>query len=236
MTELVSTRAAGSPLSDTELLATLFELGREVTSVLDFDELLQKIPQLISRLTTFSVFAVYLLDERREICASPTRVGYPEEVVKDFRLEGRPGTRRHRGRRAAADPGQRRRRRSALVMGVVPGIAIAVSPCRCGTRARCSARSTCCPSTRTRSPSATKRCCASSPRTWRRRIVNARLFESEREYAQDARDARRDRARDERHPRSRRAAHARRASGEAAHRLSHVRHRAAQRRRPRCSR
>lgn len=73
--------------SDTELLATLFDLGREVTSVLDFDELLQKIPQLIARLTPFTVFAVYLLDERRGDLKIAYAVGYPEEVVRTFRLE-----------------------------------------------------------------------------------------------------------------------------------------------------
>jgi sigma-B regulation protein RsbU (phosphoserine phosphatase) len=76
-----------SSSSDTELLATLFELGREVTSVLDFDELLQKIPQLIARLTSFQVFAVYLLDERRGDLRIAYAVGYPEDVVKNFRLE-----------------------------------------------------------------------------------------------------------------------------------------------------
>ena len=49
-----------------ELVITLFELGREVTSVLDLDELLQKIPQLIARLTKFQAFAVYLLDAAGE--------------------------------------------------------------------------------------------------------------------------------------------------------------------------
>ncbi len=44
---------------------TLFELGREVTSVLDLDELLEKIPQLIARMTKFTAFAVYLLDEAK---------------------------------------------------------------------------------------------------------------------------------------------------------------------------
>jgi sigma-B regulation protein RsbU (phosphoserine phosphatase) len=76
---------------DAELLATLFALSREVTSVLDFDELLQKLPQLIARLTPFSVFAVYLLDERHDARERELRigyaVGYPEEVVKDFRLK-----------------------------------------------------------------------------------------------------------------------------------------------------
>jgi hypothetical protein len=36
---------------DHELVATLFELGREVASVLDLDELLRRIPRLIARLT-----------------------------------------------------------------------------------------------------------------------------------------------------------------------------------------
>jgi len=72
--------------SDTELLSTLFDLSREVTSVLDLDELLAKIPQLIGRLTPFSVFAVYLLDERRGDLSIAYAVGYPEDIVKNFRL------------------------------------------------------------------------------------------------------------------------------------------------------
>jgi sigma-B regulation protein RsbU (phosphoserine phosphatase) len=78
---------APSSSSDTELLATLFELSREVTSVLDFDDLLRKIPQLIARLTPFQVFAVYLLDERRGDLRIAYSVGYPEDVVTSFRLQ-----------------------------------------------------------------------------------------------------------------------------------------------------
>jgi len=73
--------------SDTELLATLFDLGREVTSVLDFDELLKGIPHLIARLTPFSVFSVYLLDERLGDLKIAYAVGYPEDAVKNFRLQ-----------------------------------------------------------------------------------------------------------------------------------------------------
>jgi phosphoserine phosphatase RsbU/P len=72
--------------SDTELLSTLFDLGREVTSVLDLDELLAKIPQLIARLTQFSAFSVYLLDERRQDLRIAYAVGYPEEVLANQRL------------------------------------------------------------------------------------------------------------------------------------------------------
>jgi len=74
------------PATDTELLSTLFELGREVTSVLDLAELLEKIPQLIARLTRFSAFAVYLLDEQRQELHIAYAVGYPADVVKTLRL------------------------------------------------------------------------------------------------------------------------------------------------------
>jgi sigma-B regulation protein RsbU (phosphoserine phosphatase) len=69
-----------------ELLITLFELGREVTSVLDLDELLEKIPQLISRLTPFKAFAVWLLDEKTEELRIAYAVGYPDDVKRNFRL------------------------------------------------------------------------------------------------------------------------------------------------------
>jgi sigma-B regulation protein RsbU (phosphoserine phosphatase) len=61
-----------------ELLRTLFDLGREVTAVLDLDELLQKIPQLIARITDFQAFAVYLLDPRKGELSIAYSVGYPE--------------------------------------------------------------------------------------------------------------------------------------------------------------
>jgi phosphoserine phosphatase RsbU/P len=93
--------ASGRAPSDTELLSTLFELGREVTSVLDLDELLEKIPQLIARLTRFSAFSVYLLDERRQDLRIAYAIGYPEDAVSTWRLplgEGVVGTAVQEGR------------------------------------------------------------------------------------------------------------------------------------------
>jgi sigma-B regulation protein RsbU (phosphoserine phosphatase) len=82
-----ATPSAGARVpSDTELLSTLFELGREVTSVLDLDELLAKLPQLIARLTRFSAFSVYLLDDKRQDLRIAYAVGYPEEIVASRRL------------------------------------------------------------------------------------------------------------------------------------------------------
>ncbi|MDP2390646.1 MAG: GAF domain-containing protein, partial [Acidobacteriota bacterium] len=87
MTESAPHGAASSTASDAELLAILAELGREVSSVLDLDTLLERIPQLISRLTKFTVFSVYLLDEKREELTIAYAEGYPDEIVKHFTLQ-----------------------------------------------------------------------------------------------------------------------------------------------------
>jgi len=73
--------------SDAELLTILAELAREVSSVLDLKDLLEKIPNLISRLTNFTVFSVYLLNEQREELSIAYAQGYPEEIVKHFTLQ-----------------------------------------------------------------------------------------------------------------------------------------------------
>src|SRR5262245_31737082 len=75
------------PITSSDQLTTLFALGREVTSVLDIDELLRKIPELIARLTPFQAFAVYLLEPNGEHLRIAYSVGYPEEVVRNRRLK-----------------------------------------------------------------------------------------------------------------------------------------------------
>lgn len=87
MADVSRTQSTVRPPTDTELLSTLFELGREVTSVLDLDELLAKIPQLIARLTRFSAFSVYLLDEKRQELRIGYAVGYPDDVMATVRLK-----------------------------------------------------------------------------------------------------------------------------------------------------
>jgi sigma-B regulation protein RsbU (phosphoserine phosphatase) len=81
------TTPSESRVTAIEALTTLFALGREVTSVLDLDELLHKIPQLIARLTNFQAFAVYLLDPRHEELTIAYSVGYPDESAPALRLK-----------------------------------------------------------------------------------------------------------------------------------------------------
>ena len=79
--------SSGQAATDAETLAILTELAREVSSVLDLDDLLEKIPALISRLTQFNVFSVYLLNEQRQELVIAYAQGYPEETVKHFSLK-----------------------------------------------------------------------------------------------------------------------------------------------------
>ena len=67
--------------SAVDQLATLFDLGRRVMSVLDLDELLERIPDLIARVVSFDAFAVYLLDRRAATLRVAYAVGYPQGAV-----------------------------------------------------------------------------------------------------------------------------------------------------------
>jgi|688.fasta_scaffold30132_2 sigma-B regulation protein RsbU (phosphoserine phosphatase) len=84
--------APGARPSDQDRLATLFALSREVTGVLDLDELLTRIPRLIARLTPFGVFSVYLLDEAGETLRIAYAEGYPEAAARQVRLALGQGT------------------------------------------------------------------------------------------------------------------------------------------------
>ena len=87
-----ATGVATDRKSDQERLAALFALSREVTGVLDLDELLSRIPRLIARLTDFSVFSVYLLDDVTQTLRIAYAEGYPEEAAKQVRLTLGQGT------------------------------------------------------------------------------------------------------------------------------------------------
>jgi phosphoserine phosphatase RsbU/P len=76
-TDTAPTPGERSASLDHDIVATLFDLGRQVTAVLDLQDLLQQIPQLIGRLISFEAFAVYLLDERRGELRVAYAVGYP---------------------------------------------------------------------------------------------------------------------------------------------------------------
>jgi sigma-B regulation protein RsbU (phosphoserine phosphatase) len=85
MTQPSTQTGTASALSERDILLTLFELGRQVASVIEFDELLHQIPDFIGRLIPFDAFAVYLLDERRAELTIAYAVGYPDRA--GFKLQ-----------------------------------------------------------------------------------------------------------------------------------------------------
>jgi len=75
-----------SSANSNEQLTTLFALGREVTATLDLEDLLPKIPLLIARLTHFTAFGLYLLDEKKQELSIAYSVGYPETTARTLRV------------------------------------------------------------------------------------------------------------------------------------------------------
>src|SRR5690349_6754512 len=80
---------APAPLADgsseRDVLLTLFDMGRQVASFIELDELLAALPGFIGRLIPFDAFALYLLDERRrDVLRIAHAVGYPD--VQNFRV------------------------------------------------------------------------------------------------------------------------------------------------------
>ncbi len=73
-----------SASSERDILLTLFDLGRQVASVVDLNQLLGRMPELIGRLIPFDAFAVYLLDPKGKELRVAFAVGYPE--IAELRL------------------------------------------------------------------------------------------------------------------------------------------------------
>ena len=216
------------PPTDTELLSTLFELGREVTSVLDLEELLAKIPQLIARLTRFSAFSVYLLDESGRSCESRYAVGYPEERADDAAaarsVQGVVGAAVQEGRPILVNDIRREPRYKGPLRNMLSQLAVPMR--RKGKVIGALNLLNEVEGAFTSQDEALLRQFAAHVAV---AIENARLFESRAALRRHARDARRDRPRDVVDPRPRRPAHAHRQPDQAADRLPNLRHPAARR-------
>jgi sigma-B regulation protein RsbU (phosphoserine phosphatase) len=76
---------APSPLNvPAEVLATLVEIGEEINSSLDLDEVLRKTAALVKRLIDYEIFSVLLLDESMHRLYHRFTIGYGEEAGKDW--------------------------------------------------------------------------------------------------------------------------------------------------------
>jgi phosphoserine phosphatase RsbU/P len=69
-----------------EILATLVEIGEEVNSSLDLDQVLQKAAELVRRLVPYEIFAVLSLDEATQELYFHFAIGYTRDVVETWRI------------------------------------------------------------------------------------------------------------------------------------------------------
>ncbi|HYR45220.1 MAG TPA: GAF domain-containing protein, partial [Terriglobia bacterium] len=68
-------------------VSTLVEINHEITSILDLDELLQKIADLTNRIVPFEIFAIFLVDDQKQELYLRFAIGHPPEVVKNLRIK-----------------------------------------------------------------------------------------------------------------------------------------------------
>src|SRR5580693_797738 len=69
-----------------EVLATLVEIGEEINSSLDLDEVLRKTAALVKRLIDYEIFSVLLLDESMHRLYHRFTIGYGEQASKDWQI------------------------------------------------------------------------------------------------------------------------------------------------------
>jgi phosphoserine phosphatase RsbU/P len=77
------------------LLSTLIEINNQITSILDLDELLNKIAELTNQIVPYEIFAIFLLDDEKQELYLRFAIGHPAHVVRDLRIkvgEGVTGT------------------------------------------------------------------------------------------------------------------------------------------------
>src|SRR5436190_6898588 len=78
--------AAISPEA-TRFVSTLIEINHEITSILDLDELLQKIAELTNRIVPFDAFAIFLVDYEKQELYLRFAIGHSPDVVKNLRIK-----------------------------------------------------------------------------------------------------------------------------------------------------
>jgi sigma-B regulation protein RsbU (phosphoserine phosphatase) len=80
-------RSTSRPLELTELLTLLIEVGEQINSTLDLDELLARIAEIIKRAIDYEVFAILLLNEKTKELRVHFSLGHPRELIRNLRIK-----------------------------------------------------------------------------------------------------------------------------------------------------
>ena len=80
-------RSPSRPLELTELLTLLIEVGEQINSTLDLDELLGRIAEIVKRAIDYEVFAILLLNEKAKELRVHFSLGHPRELIRNLRIK-----------------------------------------------------------------------------------------------------------------------------------------------------
>src|SRR6185436_5009076 len=81
--------------TDPNVLTTLVEISRDITSTLDLDQLLRKIADMTNRIIPYQIFAIFLVDEAKRDLYYRFGIGHEQQIVQKLRIgfgEGLIGT------------------------------------------------------------------------------------------------------------------------------------------------
>ncbi|MDR3673900.1 MAG: GAF domain-containing protein, partial [Acidobacteriota bacterium] len=82
-----TSRSTSRPLELTELLTLMIEVGEQINSTLDLDELLGRIAEIIKRAIDYEVFAIFLLNEKMQELRVHFSLGHPREIIRNLRIK-----------------------------------------------------------------------------------------------------------------------------------------------------
>ena len=80
-------RSTSRPLELTELLTLIIEVGEQINSTLDLDELLGRIAEIVKRAIDYEVFAIFLLNEKMQELRVHFSLGHPRELIRNLRIK-----------------------------------------------------------------------------------------------------------------------------------------------------
>lgn len=73
-------------LAKSEMLETLNEIGRELSSILDLEPLLKKVAELLQRVFRYQVFSIMLVDEEEQVLRSRLAVKFNRDAVEKSKI------------------------------------------------------------------------------------------------------------------------------------------------------
>ena len=75
-----------SLVTRSEMLETLHDIGKEVTSILDLEQLLKRVAELLRRVFHYHVFSIFLVDEEEQVLKARLSIKFNRGAVEKVRV------------------------------------------------------------------------------------------------------------------------------------------------------